>query len=706
MKRDTYLLTALCLSYCLSLSACIPNTLGALPQTSAISPAALAGSPVKAGPRERITVHFQFPTGFRTQLARFEQIAFLRLTVKGAGISTPISSEQVAVTSNSLSVSLDNIPLEAGKLRVVTAQAFDADKNTLPAFESKAIYTSTANVSALTVNVTRRHWLLGSIVENLLSNDSARLALLDRDALQSKLESMMGYTAASQTFATEPSRYNSQALVDQIAADGSVPDASALSNAALRQTSTASIAVNTANKKPLAEAVRLLVSDPSSKWADVPSLTASGVNSSLAGVAPGTWQVEAQNMSGTRVGSGTVTVDGAGTAANTSLELSNVSLGKGEFQVNTTTANAQEQSAVAHDAAGNYMVVWKNVISAGANVPITAQRYNAQGQPQGNEFQVTSLFSQNPAIAAQGQIWVAWSAFFFPGNRIYLQRFNAAGEAQGSSFRSSTWNNHEDYPSIASDTAGNAVLTWVSSGAQDGSGLGIYARRYNAAGEAQGDAFRVNTFTAGAQDRPAVAMDSSGNFVIVWSSEAQEGTMKEIYAQRYNAAGEAQGGEFRVNTTTADEQEIPSVAMKNSGEFVVSWSSKGQDGDGKGIYAQRYNAAGVAQGSEFKVNAYTTGDQDNASVSMDNAGSFVIGWSSNGQDGSQNGIYAQRFNAAGTAQGSEFRVNTTTNDHQSNPALSLDSSGNCVAVWDSDGAQDGSNKGIFSQLFNATGGYL
>jgi hypothetical protein len=33
--------------------------------------------------------------------------------------------------------------------------------------------------------------------------------------------------------------------------------------------------------------------------------------------------------------------------------------------------------------------------------------------------------------------------------------------------------------------------------------------------------------------------------------------------------------------------------MDAAGNFVVTWSSYGQDGSGSGIYAQRYNAAGV-----------------------------------------------------------------------------------------------------------------
>ena len=71
----------------------------------------------------------------------------------------------------------------------------------------------------------------------------------------------------------------------------------------------------------------------------------------------------------------------------------------------------------------------------------------------------------------------------------------------------------------------------------------------------------------------------------------------------------AQGAEFRVNTTTADNQINPAVAMDAAGNFVVTWSSNLQDGSGYGIYAQRYNAAGVAQGAEFLVNTTTAGSQ-------------------------------------------------------------------------------------------------
>ena len=47
-----------------------------------------------------------------------------------------------------------------------------------------------------------------------------------------------------------------------------------------------------------------------------------------------------------------------------------------------------------------------------------------------------------------------------------------------------------------------------------------------------------------------------------------------VYAQRYNSAGLPLGGEFRVNTYTSSDQEAPSVAMDQGGEFVVAWKRR------------------------------------------------------------------------------------------------------------------------------------
>jgi hypothetical protein len=139
-------------------------------------------------------------------------------------------------------------------------------------------------------------------------------------------------------------------------------------------------------------------------------------------------------------------------------------------------------------------------------------------------------------------------------------------------------------------------------------------------------------------------MDADGNFVVVWSSNGQDGDNWGIYGQRYNAAGVAQGSEFRVNTTTAKEQEDAAVAVDANGNFVITWSSRDQDNDGWGVYAQLYNGAGVAQGGELHVSMSNTGDQLGASVAADGNGGFVAVWSGSGA-GDAEGVFAQRYDA-------------------------------------------------------------
>ncbi len=73
-------------------------------------------------------------------------------------------------------------------------------------------------------------------------------------------------------------------------------------------------------------------------------------------------------------------------------------------------------------------------------------------------------------------------------------------------------------------------------------------------------------------------MDADGDFVIVWASEGQDPNDSSwgIYGQRFNSMGAKVGGEFRVNTNTANDQVSPAVAMDSQGDFIVVWATQGQ----------------------------------------------------------------------------------------------------------------------------------
>jgi phosphoheptose isomerase len=376
-----------------------------------------------------------------------------------------------------------------------------------------------------------------------------------------------------------------------------------------------------------------------------------------------------------------------------------------EFRANSTTASFQISPAVAADADGDFVVAWQSLGQDGDGYGVFAQRYDAAGLPQGSEFPVntfTTGLQGSPAVAmdANGNFVVAWQSNGQDGDAlgVHARRFDAAGNAlSGELLVNTHTTSSQSAPVIAMDSDGDFVVAWQSD-LQDGSDLGVYAQRYDSAGATQGGEFPVNTTTSLAQSDASVAMDAAGNFAVTWASTDQDGSAGGVYARRFDAAGAPQGAEFLVNTFTTNEQRDPAIALDSDGDFVVAWRSFGQDGSGDGIFAQRYSAAGVSQGSEFQVNTYTTLRQTRPQAAIDSAGGFTITWQSFEQDGSLEGIYAQQYLATGAADGAETLVNSFTTSTQSAPAVAMDSDGNFVVAWSSY-AQDGDAFGIYAQRF-------
>ncbi len=380
----------------------------------------------------------------------------------------------------------------------------------------------------------------------------------------------------------------------------------------------------------------------------------------------------------------------------------------GEFRVNTHTTGNQGSPKVATDATGDYVVVWESYGQDGSDYGVYAQRYNRFGTAEGSEFKVNSYttgdqFQPTVAMDAEGDFVIAWADISGSHSGIYAQRYNAAGTAAGSNFLVSGTMSTIDSPAVAMDANGDFVVAWQTYGAFEADFGGfepptdeIYAQRYNAAGTAQGTIFQVNGSTTGVETGPAVAMDAEGDFVVTWTGYNETGSGGYgVYAQRYNAAGTALGsGEFAIGTSGGYSA---AVAMDAAGDFVVAWQSYEFSG---GITAQRYNASGSTVGSSFLVNTntITTDWKGDAAVAMDAPGDFVVAWKSYAQDGSSYGVYAQRYNAAGTAVGSEYRLNSYTTNSQTLPAVAMDAPGDIVAAWQSYG-QDGSSNGIYAQRY-------
>jgi hypothetical protein len=381
----------------------------------------------------------------------------------------------------------------------------------------------------------------------------------------------------------------------------------------------------------------------------------------------------------------------------------------GEVLVNTFTAGDQAWSAVTGLADGGWVVTWQCGLQQ-SSWEIYAQVFNADGTRRGGELHVntyTNDIQEAAAITAltDGGFMVAWESSNQDGSGFgcYGQRFDHSGAPMGGEFRlSTTTASDQRLPALAGRSDGGFIVAWQSNG-QDGSGNAIVAKTYaRPASLVEAAELVVNSFTAGEQTSPAVAELASGEHVVVWQSNLQDGSGWGIYAQRLDERGAKIGAEFQVNTSITNDQMAPTVAALAGGGFVVAWSSSLQDGSAEGIFLQRYDALGGKLGGEIPANSTISGSQYRPRITSLRDGGFLVTWESAGQDGSGYGCYAQRYDANGIPDGGEFRINATFAGDQWGPQVTGLVDGGWVAVWHSNG-QDGSKYGVVAQRYGADG---
>lgn len=291
-------------------------------------------------------------------------------------------------------------------------------------------------------------------------------------------------------------------------------------------------------------------------------------------------------------------------------------------------------------------------------------------------------------VDRDGNFTIAWEEFLNNRTSVHARRFQKDGTPLGNPI---SVFDYAKRPAIALRPDGQIAIAQTFQNQKTNSS-DILVSQIGVAGEYPPAFFAVER--SGTQDDAAIAIRPDGSYVVAWVSNGQDGSGTGIYARLFNADGTPARTEFLVNVTTQKDQFNPAIAVDKAGNFVITWSSFEQDGSNYGVYARRFNAAGQALSAEIPVNQTTVGQQDKATISMDAAGNFVVVW-----DCEVNGIVARRFNAAGRPLSDEISVSSTP---QANlPSLDMDAAGNFVVAWLE--GDDESTAEIYVRRFSADG---
>ncbi len=321
-----------------------------------------------------------------------------------------------------------------------------------------------------------------------------------------------------------------------------------------------------------------------------------------------------------------------------------------EFQVNSYTTADQGDPAVAMSPSGAFVVVWMSYSQDGDYDGVFARLFTSTGSPVGAEFQVNSYttngqYDPHVAIDRAGNFITVWTSYgqVGQGNSIFGRIFGSSGAPAGPEFQVDTYTSaYQYFPAVAGDEMGNFAVVWESY-PTDGDGFGIAARLFDRTGAPAGPEFQVNTYTPGDQGEPGIAMNAVGDFLVAWDGDDQDGSQDGVFAQVFDVDGVPVGTELQVNTYTMFNQEDPKVAADPSGEFIVVWPSQNQDGSQDGVFGQIVDSLGMPLGIEFQVSSYATNNQNRPTIATGPPGSFIVAWEDASRDGSSYGVFGQSF---------------------------------------------------------------
>ncbi len=360
-----------------------------------------------------------------------------------------------------------------------------------------------------------------------------------------------------------------------------------------------------------------------------------------------------------------------------------------EFRVNSYTPDRQQVPVTTALPGGGFVVVWESRFQDGSEYGVYGQRYDAAGAPVGGEFRVNSTTAgtqYHPSIDTlqDGGFVVTWiSAVDGTGTFSVLgQRYDASGAPRGGEFQVAAGEGASFRPTVVGLPDGGFVVGWEE-------GRDLHAQRFSSAGTPLGE-FTLNAQTVGLQDTVDLAPLPGGGFVATWMTYSETGPGREVFGRVFDAAGAPLTGDFRVNTTAFAG--APSVTAIGDNGFVVTWSGE------TGVMAQRFNTAGSPLGAEFRLSSSATGVSPSATSLPD--GGFLVTWVTNGQDGSEFGVFGRQFAADGSPVGDEFRVNATTQGAQLEPSVDTLAGGDAIVAWTSY-SPDASGS-IHAQRFDVT----
>ncbi len=375
-----------------------------------------------------------------------------------------------------------------------------------------------------------------------------------------------------------------------------------------------------------------------------------------------------------------------------------------------TGSARQENPDVVVDSEGNVVVIWSDKRDDRRVPSVYGQRYDKSGNPDGGNFKANTHSQGKQwdiysvvGVRKEGKFFIVWQDRSGKDTELMGQKYASDGTTVDSNFSviPDEGMRDQEHPQVAMSLNGDFVITWKDERLGNSC---IFAQRYGGDGEEAGVNFIVTKDTSRIAYSPGVAIDSAGDFVIAWFYRKKYKAalyLGDIYARKYNSAGVPISSEFKVNGDPDAPRCTPQVAIDKTGNFVVVWEDARNDSKRPDIYARKYFAGCTPIDTNFGVNQFLGKERSEApAVAISENGEFVVVWQEGQGDVGLFDIYGQRYDSLGDTVGVNFEISDDPieQNQQINPSVAMITGGNFVTVWED--IRKG-NKDIYGQRYES-----
>ncbi len=246
---------------------------------------------------------------------------------------------------------------------------------------------------------------------------------------------------------------------------------------------------------------------------------------------------------------------------------------------------------------------------------------------------------------------------------------------------------YAEYPEVAMDESGDALIVWNQ---DDGTGTyRIYMSEYRNGSwthpSGLSDYISPDTPVDSGGFYPQVAMDDNGNAIIVW--EQPDGANSQIFMSEYRNGSWTHPADTNTNISTDGFGAYePRVAMDNNGNAIIVWHQS--DGANAQLFKSEYRNGSWTYPADENDNISPDGQNVSSyyEVAMGDNGNAIIVWRQ--RDGTYDRIYRSEYRGGSWTHPLNINDNLGFgNYHAYLPDVAMDANGDTILIWkQSDGS--------------------